>query len=154
MRYTTVRNKYLTVFSICGRFEKGRIIMATEKATTAKKPVATLKKAEEAKTPIEKTLEKAEVKKTAVKKTVAKKTAAVKKAAPAKSTKKADAKITLQFSGKNYSTDDLLKIAKDVWVYDFGKKESELKDVELYVKPEEYKVYYVFNKEFAGDFLI
>lgn len=132
--------------------------MATEKATTAKKPVATLKKAEEAKTPIEKTLEKAEVKKTAVKKTVAKKTAAVKKAAPAKttakSTKKADAKITLQFSGKNYSTDDLLKIAKDVWVYDFGKKESELKDVELYVKPEEYKVYYVFNKEFAGDFLI
>lgn len=136
--------------------------MATEKATTAKKPVATLKKAEEAKTPIEKTLEKAEVKKTAVKKTVAKKTAAVKKAAPAKttakapakSTKKADSKITLQFSGKNYSTDDLLKIAKDVWVYDFGKKESELKDVELYVKPEEYKVYYVFNKEFAGDFLI
>ena len=86
-------------------------------------------------------------KKPAAKKAVAKKPA-VKKAA------KAEVKMAIQFADKNYTTDDLTKIANDVWVYDYGKDASELKDVQLYVKPEEGKVYYVFNNEIAGDFVI
>ena len=62
--------------------------------------------------------------------------------------------MAIQFADKNYTADDLAKIANDVWVYDYGKDASELKDVQLYVKTEESKVYYVFNNEIAGDFII
>lgn len=65
-----------------------------------------------------------------------------------------DTKICVQFNGKDYSTLDLMKMAKDVWVYDCEKKGTELKSAELYVKPEEDKVYYVFNGEVSGSFII
>ena len=65
-----------------------------------------------------------------------------------------DTKICVQFNGKDYSTQDLMKMAKDVWVYDCEKKGTELKSAELYVKPEEDKVYYVFNGELSGSFII
>ena len=83
----------------------------------------------------------------------AKKAAAPKKAAPAK---KAVAKveITLQHNGQEYTADALAKIANDVWVYDYDKKASELKDVKLYVKADESKVYYVFNGDITGSFEI
>jgi hypothetical protein len=70
--------------------------------------------------------------------------------------KKAEVKSELhvQFSGKSYTQEDLLKIAKDVWKYDLKQKAGELKGVELYVKPEENIVYYVMNKEFTGSFYI
>ena len=38
-----------------------------------------------------------------------------------------------------------MKIAKDVWKYDLKQKAGDLTNVELYVKPEENKVYYVMN---------
>jgi hypothetical protein len=99
---------------------------------------------------------KAEPKKeTAAKKTAAKKPA-TKKAAEKKETaaKKAAVKeqIQLQFAGKTYTTEDLVKIAKDVWKYDLGKKEADFKSVELYVKPEEHTVYYVINSDVTGSF--
>ena len=50
--------------------------------------------------------------------------------------------------------DDLIKIAKDVWKYDLGKKVSDFKSVELYVKPEEFRAYYVINGEVTGSFAI
>ena len=100
---------------------------------------------------------KAEVKKPAAKKETAKKETA-KKAAPAKkpAAKKAELKseISVQFGGKSYSQDDLLKIAKDVWKYDLKQKAADLTSVELYVKPEENMVYYVMNKEITGSFYI
>lgn len=43
-------------------------------------------------------------------------------------------------------------MAKDVWQYDLGKKAADLKSVDLYVKPEENKVYYVMNGDVTGDF--
>ena len=69
---------------------------------------------------------------------------------------KAEAKeiVTVQFAGKSYSTEDLVKIAKDVWKYDLGKNEADFKDVELYVKPEESSVYYVINGDVTGSFAI
>ena len=94
---------------------------------------------------------KAEVKKPAAKKETAKKETAKKPAA-----KKAELKseISVQFSGKSYSQEDLLKIAKDVWKYDLKQKAADLTSVELYVKPEENMVYYVMNKETTGSFYI
>lgn len=141
------------------------------KAVAKKVPV----KKEETKAVAEKTVEvaaKEEVKKTAEKKTAAKTTVAkkttakvaeekkpaAKKAATKKpATKKAvkaEVKMAIQFADKNYTAEDLTKIANDVWVYDYGKDAAELKDIQLYVKPEEGKVYYVFNNEIAGDFVI
>ena len=107
-----------------------------------KAPVA---KAEE-KAPV-----KAEVKKPAAKKETAKKETAKKPAA-----KKAELKseISVQFGGKSYSQEELLKIAKDVWKYDLKQKAADLTSVELYVKPEESMVYYVMNKETTGSFYI
>ena len=93
----------------------------------------------------------------------AKKAAApAKKAAPAKAeakkpvAKKTELKseISVQFGGKSYSQEELLKIAKDVWKYDLKQKAADLTSVELYVKPEENMVYYVMNKEITGSFYI
>ncbi len=89
---------------------------------------------------------KAAEKKSAVKKTATKKSAA----------KKADLKasVCIQFSGKSYSEEELVKMAKDVWKFDLKQKLSDLVNVELYVKPEENTVYYVMNKDYAGSFYI
>ncbi len=126
-----------------------KAVKATEKAEPAKPDV----KAE----PV-KEAEKAEVKEAvkAVAKPVADKKPAAKKAAVKKPAKKVEFKSELhvQFEGKSYSQEDLLKIAKDVWKYDLKQKARELSSVELYVKPEENMVYYVMNKEFTGSFYI
>ncbi len=69
---------------------------------------------------------------------------------------KADLKreVHIQYDGKSYSEDDLIKIAKDVWKFDLKQKASALNSIDLYVKPEENVVYYVMNKEFTGHFSI
>ena len=152
--------------------------------STTKKPVATLAKKEETKaapavevkaeakasevkTEVKETAKKeakAPAKKAAAKTTTKKATEAkasakketVKKETTAKAAKasKTEVKIAVQFADKSYTSEDLANIANDVWVYDYNKKASELKDVQLYVKPEESKVYYVFNDEITGDFNI
>ncbi len=112
-----------------------------------------VKEAEKA--PVAKAEVKAPVKAEAKKETAKKETA---KKAPAKkpAAKKAELKseISVQFGGKSYSQEDLLKIAKDVWKYDLKQKAADLTSVELYVKPEENMVYYVMNKETTGSFYI
>ena len=95
-------------------------------------------------------------------KTAAKKTAETTKAAAKKTTttaKKAVAKKTapktsveLQFAGKSVSYDALVDNAKAAFV-NAGHKASEIKTVNLYVKPEESMVYYVINDE-QGSFAI
>ena len=99
---------------------------------------------------------KAEVKKPAAKKETAKKETAKKAPAKKPAAKKAELKseISVQFGGKSYSQEELLKIAKDVWKYDLKQKAADLTSVELYVKPEESMVYYVMNKEITGSFYI
>ena len=120
---------------------------AAKKTTAAVKPV--VEKVAEA--PAAKAEEKAVAEKPAAEKKTARK-------APVKKTpaKKAELKssICVQFGGKSYSQDDLIKIARDVWKYDLKQKVGSLESVELYVKPEENMVYYVMNKEFTGSFYI
>ena len=113
----------------------------------------------------------AETKKTRTRKTAVKETApkaAVQKAAPEKAEPKTAAKkttrtkktaavkenITIQFAGKEYTTEQLVKIAKDVWEFDLKKDPADFKEVQLYVKPEEAKAYYVINGTETGSFEI
>jgi len=130
---------------------------AAEVKEAVKAPAAEPAKKETVKkeTPVKKAPVKkaaAEKKAPAAKKTTVKKTPA-KKAAPAKK-EALKAIVNLQFAGKSYTDEDLIKIAKDVWKYDLGKKASEFKSVELYVKPEESRAYYVINGETTGSFAI
>jgi len=95
-------------------------------------------------------------KKAPAKKATEKKEPAKKETAKKTTAKKAELKSSLnvQFDGKSYSEEDLMKIAKDVWEYDLKQKADDLNSVELYVKPEESLVYYVMNGEFTGSFSI
>ena len=117
---------------------------------------------------------KAAVKKEAVKKTPAAKKAPAKKApakkAPAakketvkkETVKKAPAakkpvvkeEVNFQFSGKSYTSEDLIRITRDVWKYDLNGKEEDIQSIELYVKPEENTAYYVINGDVTGSFFI
>lgn len=96
--------------------------------------------------------EKAAAKKPAAKKTTAKKTTGAKRGPKAKGEVKVS--MNVQFGGKSYTTDDLVKIAKDVWKYDLKQKAVDFKSVELYVKPEDGMAYYVINGKEAGSFYI
>lgn len=93
---------------------------------------------------------KTTTKKAAAKKTTAKTTTA--KTAGRKAAAKAS--VNIQFSGKSYTPEDWVKSAKDVWEYDLNRKPEDFKSVELYVKTEESKVYYVINGEVEGNFNI
>ena len=92
--------------------------------------------------------------KTTTAKTEAVKTPARKTTAKAEEVKKAEVNvsITLQFHGKSYTKEDLMRIAKDVWKFDLNQKEEDLTSVELYVKPEDGLCYYVMNGTITGSF--
>ena len=123
-----------------------------KKAAEAAAPAA--KAVKEAATPAAKAVKKETAKAAAKAKTVVKKTAA-KAATSARAAKKeVEATVSVQFSGKSYTTQELVAIAKDVWKYDLKQKVSDLKSVELYVKPEENQAYYVINGEHTGSFFI
>lgn len=127
------------------------VVKAEEKKVVAPAPAV---KVEEKKAEVKKPETPAPVKKEAAKKETVKK--AEKKPVEKKETKKAELKTALhvQFAGKSYAEEDLMKMAKDVWKYDLKQKAGDLVSVELYVKPEENMVYYVMNKDFTGSFYI
>ena len=91
--------------------------------------------------------EKAAEKKAPAKKTAAKKTAA--KKAPAK---KAELKteMYLQFYGKEYSDKEILQKVKEIWTKVLKNKVGDMKDVKIYLKPEESAAYYVVNGDTTG----
>lgn len=123
------------------------------KAETVEKKAEVEPKKEPVKAEAKAAVKKAPAKKAAApKKAAAKKETAPKAAAPKKAVVKES--VCLQFSDKSYTTEDLVKIAKDVWVYDLNRKIDDFKSVDLYVKPEEGLTYYVINGEVTGNFLI
>lgn len=112
-------------------------------------PAAEEKKAATAKIAAKKTTaKKAAAKTTAAKKTAAKKTTATKKAAAKKAEIKTE--MYLQFSGKEYSQEEILQKVKDIWTYDLHQNVDDIKDVQLYLKPEESAAYYVVNGVESG----
>ena len=101
-------------------------VKKTTEKTTARKTAAAKKTAEK---PAEK---KAAVKKTAVKRTAAK---------PAS----VNTEVNVQFWGK-----DVVESVKKIWTDEMGKKESELKDLKVYIKPEDNGAHYVINGDITG----
>lgn len=97
--------------------------------------------------PVEKTAEKP-----AAKKAAAKKVAPAKKAPAKRTTKKAELKteMFLQFAGKEYTEKELLQNVKDVWTKTLKNKVGDMKDVKIYLKPEESAAYYVINGDTTG----
>ena len=57
--------------------------------------------------------------------------------------------VFLQFAGKELDTEIIKANVRKAWVAETGKKESDIKDVQIYVKPEEHVAYYVVNQEVA-----
>ncbi len=105
--------------------------------------------AEEKKTAAKATAKKIAAKKTTTaKKTTAKKTTTAKKAAAKKAEIKTE--MYLQFSGKEYSQEEILQKVKDIWTYDLHQNVDDIKDVQLYLKPEESAAYYVVNGVESG----
>lgn len=110
----------------------------------AEKPVeektAEVKSAEE-KTTAVKSEEPA--KKTAAKKTTTRKTTAAKKAEPV-------TEVYVQYWGKEIHTSEVADRIKKIWTEDMGKKASELKDLKIYIKPEDNGAHYVINGDVTG----
>lgn len=129
-----------TVAPVAAKVEAPKAEVKKAAPTTPVKTETKTAVKEAEKAPVAKAEEKAPVKAEA-KKPVAKKT-------------ELKSEISVQFGGKSYSQEELLKIAKDVWKYDLKQKAADLTSVELYVKPEENMVYYVMNKEITGSFYI
>ena len=130
----------------------------TADTKTAVEPVAEEAQAEVKETEAKKPAAKKPGRKPAAKKP-GRKPAAAKNEAAAKTTttRKAAVKesVHLQFAGnKDYTPEQLIQSAKDIWKYDLKRKVGDFKSVELYVKPEESVVYYVINGEVEGQFNI
>lgn len=61
--------------------------------------------------------------------------------------------VYVEFYGEQVSQDELVAEAKKIWVAS-GKKAEDLRSIDLYVKPEEDRAYYVFNGDETGSFHI
>ena len=98
--------------------------------------------------------EKPVVKKAAVKKTASKTTAKKTAAKPTARTaaKKAEVKteLFLQFAGREYTQEEVLQKVKNVWTKELKNKVGDMKDVKIYLKPEEFAAYYVINGDTTG----
>ncbi len=134
-------------------------VKAAEEKKPEVKAAAPVKEAEVKKAaPAAKAEKKAPAKKAPAKKTAEKKAAAPaakeEKKAPVKKAAKVEETVNFQFSGKSYTPDDLMKIFRDVWKYDMNGREEDIRNVELYVKPEENTTYFVVNGSITGSFFI
>ena len=62
--------------------------------------------------------------------------------------------VVLEYEGASFNYRSIVDRAKKVWKEQYHGKPSELLSLELYIKPEDQRVYYVMNGEAAGDFLL
>jgi len=79
--------------------------------------------------------------------TAAKTTTAAK---PVSKTVSNKAELYIQFAGKDIATNDLISKVQEIWVSELGNKMSALKNLKLYMKPEEHAAYYVINDDISG----
>ncbi len=109
-----------------------------ELKTSTAKP-ATEKEAPAKKTVTKKVTEKAAtVKKTAVRKTSSRKTVSL------------NTEVYVQWLGKEVSEKDIVDSIKKIWTEEMGKKEADLTDLKIYIKPEDNGAHYVINNDITG----
>ena len=124
----------------------------------AEKPVeektAEVKSAEEKTTAVksEEPAKKTAAKKTTTRKTTAAKKTTTKTAAKTTAAKKAEpvTEVYDQNWGKEIHTSEVADRIKKIWTEDMGKKASELKDLKIYIKPEDNGAHYVINGDVTG----
>lgn len=124
----------------------------------AEKPVeektAEVKSAEEKTTAVksEEPAKKTAAKKTTTRKTTAAKKTTTKTAAKTTAAKKAEpvTEVYVQYWGKEIHTSEVADRIKKIWTEDMGKKASELKDLKIYIKPEDNGAHYVINGDVIG----
>ena len=78
-----------------------------------------------------------------VKKAPAKKAAPKKAAAP----QMPHPEVFVQYCGKEASVKEVIDNIRKAWTEETGKDVSEMKDLKIYIKPEENVAYYVINEE-------
>ena len=118
-----------------------------KKAEVAPKTEAKVETKVEATAKTEDTTAKKTATKAATAKTTEKKATAKKTTTKAATAKKSE--LFIQFSGFEFSYDELLEKVKADYTAQTGKKT--ISSTKLYVKPEDMKVYYVVNEKFMGD---
>lgn len=136
---------------------------ATEAATSVKAAAAAATEAvakatEEVKKDVEAAKKEADKKATAAKKTAtktatsAKKTATTAKKTATKAVAKAKKEVVksavVQYQGIEFTTEDALKKAEAGFKKDY--KGKTIEEINIYIKPEERKIYYVVNKDCVG----
>ena len=129
-----------------------------EVTPAAEKPVeektAEVKSAEEKTTAVksEEPAKKTAAKKTTTRKTTAAKKTTTKTAAKTTAAKKAEpvTEVYVQYWGKEIHTSEVADRIKKIWTEDMGKKASELKDLKIYIKPEDNGAHYVINGDVTG----
>lgn len=117
------------------------------------KPVEEKPAAAKAEKPAKKTTaKKTTARKTAAKKTTAKTTTAKTTATRRTATKKAEpaTEVYVQYWGKEIHTSEVADRIKKIWTDDMGKKASDLKDLKIYIKPEDNGAHYVINGDVTG----
>ena len=80
----------------------------------------------------------------------AEETAAEKKTTRRTTKKEATAEVYIQFMGREVYTKNILSNVRRIWTDELGKKEKDLKDIKIYIKPEGNKAYYVINGDITG----
>lgn len=115
----------------------------TVKETAA---VETAPQKEAVKTPVKKATTRRTTKKTSVKPVEKDEKKSVRRA----SKKEVAAEVYVQFRGREVYIKDVLENVKKIWTAEMGKKDKDIKDIKLYIKPEENKAYYVINGDITG----
>ena len=85
------------------------------------------------------------VKKTAAKKTTTRKTAAKRTTKTAAKKTEPVTEVYVQYWGNEIHTSEVAERIKKIWTEDMGKKASDLKDLKIYIKPEDNGAHYVIN---------
>jgi hypothetical protein len=121
----------------------------TVKSAVASAPTTTKKVVAEVKKEVEAAAKKATAKKTTTKKTTAKKTTA-KKTTKRKTTakKKVATTAVVQYQDREFTEAECLKKAQAQFKKDY--KGKVLEELNIYIKPEERRIYYVANKDSVG----
>lgn len=151
-RYAVMANKKVNKFANTNTV-KNTENKSAETVVPAAAPVEAKAAAPEVKAPVE---AKAEVKTEAAKeekKPAAKKAPAKKEEAPAeKAVKKAPekdtAKLFIEFGGNKFAADEIVEKCKAAYKADNSRKQ--VRSIEVYVKPEDNKAYYVVNGKADG----
>jgi len=64
--------------------------------------------------------------------------------------KKRTENIYIEYGASQITEKEVIQRVKDIWVEN-GRKINEMTSLEVYIKPEENKAYYVINEDITGD---